>query len=75
MSSFPLYHNEFLLVGWLVGFGGFLLCKAAPARYGSSQVRGRIGTSAEAYVTATVTATATAVLDLSHVCDLHHGSW
>ena len=42
---------------------------AAPAAYGSSQARGRIGVAAEAY------ATATATPDTSHICKLHHSLW
>ena len=37
--------------------------------YGSSQARGVIRATAEAY------ATATAMPDLSRVCNLHHSSW
>ena len=56
----------------LIGFF-FLLLRAAHMAYGSSQARGQIEAIAAGH--ATDTATATAVLDLSHVCDLHHSSW
>ena len=42
---------------------------AAPAAYGSSQAKSQTRDAAEAY------ATATAMLDLSHICDLHHSLW
>ena len=45
----------------------FVLFRAAPAAYGSSQARGRIRAAA-AY------ATATATQDPSQVCVLHHSS-
>ena len=43
----------------------FFLFMATPVAYGSSQARGRIGATAEAYTTATATP------DLSIICDLH----
>ena len=43
----------------------FLLFRATPVAYGSSQARGQIG----------AVATATATQDLSHDCDLNHSSW
>ena len=48
--------NEFILFY-------FLLSRAAPAAYGSSQAGGLIGT------------TATVTWDMSRICDLHHSSW
>ena len=47
----------------------FLLFRAAPAAYGSSQARVKLELQLPAYVTAT------AMQDLSHVCNLHHSSW
>ena len=43
----------------------FLLFRAAPTAYGSSQARGRIGAAAT---------TATAMQNQSYVCNLHHSS-
>ena len=45
----------------------FFLFMAAPATPESSQARGQIGATAEAYATATATS------DPSHVCDLYLG--
>ena len=44
----------------------FVFLRAAPAAYGSSQARGRIGVQLLAYATATQ--------DLRRVCDLYHSS-
>ena len=44
------------------------LLRAAPTAYRNSQTRGRIGTAAATYTTATAT------WDPSHICDLHHNS-
>jgi len=48
----------------------FLLFRAAPEEYGSSQARAQIGATAGAYTTARAHASAKATLDLSHICDL-----
>ena len=59
-----------LIPATLFFFFFFCFFRAAPALYGGSQVRGRIGAAA-----ASPYATARAALDPSRVCDLHHRSW
>ena len=54
---------------WMVDllfFFFFLLFRATLVAYRSSQARSPIGTAAACHTTVT------AVLDLSHICDLHH---
>ena len=48
--------------------GLFAFSGAAPAAYGGSQVRGRIGAVAAGLHPATAT------WDPNHICDLHHSS-
>ena len=48
----------------------FLLFRATPVAYGSSQARGRMGLQLPIYTTAIATAT----WDPRHICSLHHSS-
>ena len=52
-----------------LGFFVFLIFRAAPTAYGTSQARGPIRATAAGLTTATATP------DPSHVFDLHHSSW
>ena len=58
LSQIFRFLNSFLIF--------FFLFTAAPAAYGSSQAGSPTGAAAEA------SATATAILDPSHICNLHH---
>ena len=64
------YTTVFLDLHIFFFFFNFLLFRAAPAAYGSSQNRGQTGATATSLLTI-----ATATWDLTCVCSLHNSSW
>ena len=74
LSNYRLFLNKWMLsfiehfwyVEKMTFF--FFVFRAAPAAYGGSPARGRIGATVATYTTAT------AMPDPSHICNLHHHS-